>query len=178
MKKLLITFVAALLISFWAGVTFAQSRLPGVWTFPDKVVEDQLIVQLGTWYQACKAMKMETACRDLIPPRVAYGLLPSQYGAYDLGSRTILVDMRIMFQEVAVGVMFHEMIHFLQGKRDPLRANVVTKAQACLDEKEAHDLARKFADEFKIEDKRIRPWDEAAITYSCDVNGNLLTLLP
>lgn len=161
-------FVLSALICFWAGIAFSQSRLPGKWTFPDEIVEALSIQQAAVWAAACEATKMEKSCRDIVPPRVAYGLLAYQYGAFDLGSRTVLIDIRILFQPASTAIIFHEMVHYLQGKRDPRGDDLITHDEACAGEQEAHELTLKFASDMKIDDPvRIRPWAVAKAGYGC-----------
>lgn len=159
--------------------SFSQSRLPGKWSWTDEQVNAMAILQLEAWSSACGLTKFE--CRDIVMPRVAYGLLPYLYGSYDVGSRTIIVDIRIFAQPIAFTVMVHEMIHYIQGKRDFKPGTVlITQEQSCKGEKEAHDLVRKFVDQTGVakDDVRVRKWEDAAIGYRCTVEGKPLFLFP
>lgn len=159
-------FILSFLLTFWAGVTFGQSRLPGKWSFSEEAVVNLALLQIMAWDHACTDMKMIEACKDIPPPRVAYGLLPGLYGSHDVGSRTVLIDLRIFGQEVAIPIMYHEMVHYLQDKKYPLRTKL-TSAEACAGEEEAHTLALAFTRKEKIAlgDPRIRPWSVAWESY-------------
>lgn len=166
MKKV-IAFIAGsaigVLLAVGAG---AQSALPGKHTFSESTVATLMGVHLDAWWTACKLMK--TVCRDIVPPRVAYTLLPRQYGAFDIGSRTVLVDIRVFAQEVSYPIIVHEMIHYLQDKRAPLRTSLTT-AQMCKDEEEAHTLVLRYTQTSNVAkgDPRVKAWADAAAFYGC-----------
>jgi hypothetical protein len=110
---------------------------------------------------------MTKACRDIIPPTVAYALLRGQFGVFEIGSRTVLVELRIFGQEVSQAILFHEMVHYLQDKRSPLRKGILSVGESCADEKEAHDLTLKFSETDGVAkgDERINSWDQIKHKY-------------
>jgi hypothetical protein len=158
--------VAATILLFHAPYTDAQSRMPGPHSFSEKTVSTLMDIHFNGFLEACRMMKMQ--CRDIAPPRVAYAVLPYQYGAFDIGSRTVLLDIRIFSQEISLAIIVHESIHYLQDKRSPLRTSV-TLAESCKDEKEAHELTMEWTRETGIakDDARVKDWSSASSWYGC-----------
>lgn len=167
MRKLRLALLGLVAVLGLSCTAQAQTALPGEWTYSEKTIATMMDIQWSTWADACVAMKMK--CRDIIPPRVAYGVLQGQYGAFDLGSRTVLLDIRIFAQEVSVPIMFHEMVHYLQEKRNPLRTGSYSYEENCAAEKEAHTLSYAYSQKagFAKGDARIKTWAQAAAWYGC-----------
>ncbi len=137
--------------------------VPGPHTIDATTATDLFIFQLFAYKEACKALKI--SCKDIPPPIVGYAVL-NRYGQFDIGTRTVLVNMQVMGSQFATTVIFHETIHYLQSKTRP-GVTGITPEQLCKDEKVAHDLTEKFAKEFGLAqgDHRINPWSEAKEYY-------------
>lgn len=164
MIKALVALVA---LALSCGTAYGQSAFPGPSSFSVAEQDTLFIAQVAAWDSACFLMKMTKECRDIRPPRVGYALLAGDFGNFDGGTRTILVDLRLLGQGTAIAVMVHEMIHYLQDKRDGPDRKLTLKTK-CAAEKEAHDLVQ---DWYKImdmkPDPRAYPWDKAKILYGC-----------
>lgn len=158
--------------------TMSQSRLPGVWSFTDEQVILLATMQGNAWVEAKRLMRMEGL--GIAPPKVGYGLLMGRYGSYDVGARTVMVDIRLLWQPLSTTVMVHEMIHFIQDKKDPLRKDMIDVHTVCREEKEAHDLTYKWAVEMNIAqwEPRVRKWEDAAISYGCSPEGTPVLFFP
>lgn len=144
---------------------FAQSRFPGPSSIPLESAETIQTLHLFAWGAACSLKKAK--CERYQMPQVAYGLLPGEYGKFRPGTSVVLLDMRIVGQELAVVVLVHEMIHYLQDLENPLRTGPLTVAVACADEEEAFRLAYDFArlNDIAMKDPRLDTWESALPKY-------------
>lgn len=168
--------VAATALLMHSGQTESQSRLDGPWSFTREQVFNFSVAQSLAWNGAC--VLSNTDCAAIPPPRVGYALLDQRFGIHEIGTRTVLIDLRLLGQVVAIPVMVHEMTHYLQSRRSPKRAIPISAHEACMDEKEAHELTTEFVKRTGIseDDERVRPWEKAAFGYRCTVDGRSLTL--
>jgi len=139
-----------------------QSALPGPSSITAAQAEAMSVAQAEAWDTACREMRI--ACKGpsaLPPPQVAYGLLPSAFGMYQLGARTVLLDIRIIGQPFAFVVMVHEMVHYLQYR--VLDENM----SKCDAEEQAFRIGFKAALDRNIVDPRIKTWTEIRYIYGC-----------
>jgi len=150
--------LALLLVTSGAQVG-AQSALPGPSSITAAQAEAMSVEQAEAWDTACREMRIR--CKDFPPPQVAYGLLPSAFGMYQLGARTVLLDIRIIGQPFAFVVMVHEMVHYLQYR--VLDQNM----SKCDAEEQAFRIGFKTALDRNIVDPRIKTWTEIRYIYGC-----------
>ena len=169
--RTLAAIIAAAALLFHSGPSKAQSALTGPWSFDEQTVDTLMVGQGLAWKGACVLTK--TACEGIPPPYVGYALLWGRLGTYQIGTRTVLVDLRLLGQTVSVSTMVHEMVHYLQSyeRADPFY--VPTPDSPCRDEKEAHDLTREFVKMTGIGkgDPRVLDWSEVAVIYKCLLDG-------
>lgn len=160
--KLLAGLVLALL-------PFAAQPLPQLdhpFSLPTNAAEQLESIHRRGWAIACELKK--TNCSGWPMPVVAYTLMDA-YGKYQIGSRVVLIDLRMYGQEFGALVMIHEMIHYIQAMKRPMVVEV-NNEMGCADEKEAHELVFAFAmlNDVAKDDPRLKDWTSArALTYGC-----------
>lgn len=174
--RTLAAVVAASALLFHAGPSKAQTALSAPWSFAEPTVETWLVSQSLAWRGACVLTK--TACESIPPPYVGYALLSRRLGTYEIGSRTVLIDLRLLGQPIAVATMVHEMVHYLQAWKNPDLSYPPPPDTICADEKEAHELTTAFVRMTGIADKdpRVNEWKAMAPIYKCLENGRSLVV--
>lgn len=94
------------------------------------------------WAETCRLSRY--TCEGISPPKVFYIAMANVYGLY-LGSKTIFIDTGLKpFDEgetFAMGVVIHEMIHYLQTYEDGQGAYIEGAAHWCATEGEAYTVA-------------------------------------
>jgi hypothetical protein len=144
----------------------AQSYLPGPWSIPNDTAAQLQSIHMRAWKLACELKRVD--CKTFPPPAVAYALMDA-YGKYQVGSRVVLVDLRMYGQEYGAMVLIHEMIHYIQSLQRPMVVEIDSK-MACADEAEAHRLVYAFAliNNLAAGDPRLKDWTpERAADYRC-----------
>lgn len=165
LRTIAATFIAATLF-FASQRADAQSAFLGPSTFSQEAIGGLMVIHFAAWTNACELTKAD--CNKYTPPRVTYAILPAAFGAFRSGTDVVFIDLRLLGQQAAIPVMVHEMVHYIQDRREPLK-RPMTNARKCRDEKEAHDLAIAFVALTGIaaNDPRIRSWDNAKYGYGC-----------
>lgn len=172
--RTLAAVVAAGVLLLHSGQSKAQEAPLAPLSFNEKTIETLLVGQALAWNGAC--LLTRTSCKNTPPPRVGYVLLSGKLGVYEVGTRTILVDLRLLGQEVAVVVMVHEMVHYLQARRGQDRLERAFVDSVCRDEKEAHDVTAAFVrmTGIAVGDRRVNEWAQVAFLYKCSLEGRSL----
>lgn len=164
LTRFLIGIIASLAIS---GPALAQSQMTGPASIPVETAIKLHGLHVMAWNTACELKKQQKLCAQWVMPKVAYGLLFGDYGAYRHGSDIALVDLRLIGQEFGHVVLIHEMIHYIQHLENPLVVNLLA-ANACAEEEEAFTLVYEYVQKSEIAkgDPRVETWSQALPKYA------------